>query len=63
MDFNLFIRNGRVLDGVNDAYQTLNIGVKGETITYIGREIHPTVKVVDAEGLIVSPGARAQYKI
>lgn len=56
MDFDLFIINGQVLDGLNENIQLVNIGVIGDEITYIGSDVYSAKKIVDADGHIVSPG-------
>jgi len=51
----LVIRNAKIIDGSGNPWYKADIGVVGERIAKIGR-IDEGRKVIDAEGLIVSPG-------
>ncbi len=56
-EFDLLIRNGRVVDGTGAPWYVADIGIKGERIAAIGR-LDPKLaqRVIDADGLIVAPG-------
>jgi N-acyl-D-amino-acid deacylase len=56
-DFDLLIKNGWVIDGTGNPRTLLDVGVKGDTIAAIDRNVNANAeKVVDAEGKIVCPG-------
>ena len=52
----LLIKNGTIVDGSGGARYRADVGVKGGRIVEIGRIRTPADKVIDADGLIVSPG-------
>ena len=55
--FDLLIKNGVVVDGSGQARVRADIGITGEKITFIGDSIGKESKeVINAQGLIVSPG-------
>ena len=55
--FDLVIRNGRVLDGTGAPWFRADIGIKGDTIVRIARNISdPAARVIDVGGAIVAPG-------
>lgn len=55
--FDLLIRNGRIVDGSGRAGFAGDIGVKGARITSIGNLAKATAtRVIDARGMIVAPG-------
>ncbi len=58
--FDLVIRNGTIYDGTGGAARTADIAVKGETIVEVGTvaeaSIDSSTEVLDADGLIVTPG-------
>ena len=54
--FDLVIRNGRVLDGTGNPWHYADVGVKGDTITRIGRIKGKAETMIDASGHIVAPG-------
>lgn len=54
LDF--LIKNGLLTDGSGSALVPMNVGIKGDTIVYIGHEEPPCKEVIDASGLVVSPG-------
>jgi len=51
-----FIKNGIVVDGSGSEPIETNIGISGDRIAYIGKNEIPAINVIDAKGLIVSPG-------
>ena len=54
LDF--LIKNGLVTDGSGSDLVLTNVGIKGDLIVYTGNEELPAVEVVDASGLVISPG-------
>ncbi|MEZ5657086.1 MAG: D-aminoacylase [Burkholderiaceae bacterium] len=56
-EFDILIRQGRVIDGTGGPSQTLDIGVRGDRIVAMG-DLHGdrAGQVVDADGLVVAPG-------
>ena len=56
MPLDLLIKNGTVVDGSGLPRYRADIGVKGGRIVEIGRIRAPAEKIIDAEGMIVSPG-------
>ena len=54
--YDLLIRNGRVVDGSGNPWFRADVGVKDGTIAAIGRMEGKAERVIDAEGLYVSPG-------
>ncbi len=56
-DFNILIRNGRIVDGTGNPWYFGDIGIVGDTIAAIGDlRAKTAAKIVDARGLTVSPG-------
>ena len=55
-DFDLLIKNGRVLDGTSSPYFRKDIGIKSGKIEKIGKTDGTAAKVIDAKNQIVSPG-------
>jgi len=57
-DYDVLVRNGRVIDGSGNPWFRADVGIIGDRITFIGAAA-PDVKakrIVDASGLIVAPG-------
>ena len=54
--YDLLIRNGRVVDGSGNPWFRADVGVKDGSIAAIGRIEGKAERVIDAEGLYVSPG-------
>ena len=56
--YDILIRNGRVVDGTGNPWVYADVGVTGDGISFLGRAAaHVTAKrVIDAKGLIVAPG-------
>ena len=55
--YDILIRNGRVVDGTGNPWIYADIGVTGDHISFIGRAANATAKrAIDARGLIVAPG-------
>ena len=53
--FDLVILNGNVYSGETSP-EILNIGIKGESIQYIGKESISGKESIDAKGYVVTPG-------
>ncbi len=56
VNMDLLIKNGTVVDGSGGARYRADVGVKDGRIVEIGRIRTPADKVIDADGLIVTPG-------
>jgi len=57
MVFDLLIKNGKIVNGTGNPWFKADIGIKNGKIEKIGRlDSADAEKIIDAEGLIVSPG-------
>jgi len=54
--FDLILRNGRVVDGTGNPWYRGDVAVNDGRIAAVGRLEPDAVKVIDAEGLVISPG-------
>ena len=55
--FDILIRNGRVLDGTGNPWYRADIGITGDRIRAMGRLTNATAKtVIDAADRYVTPG-------
>jgi len=55
--FDLLIKNGRVVDGSGRAAYVADLGIKGDRIVSIGKLSQATAtRTIDAQGLVVAPG-------
>ena len=55
----VLFRGGTVIDGTGSAARTIDVGVRGERIVFIGdaaRDGITATRVIDARGLVVAPG-------
>ena len=55
-DFDLIVRGGTVLDGTGADAVTADVGVRAGRIAAVGRIDGDATEVVDADGLLVTPG-------
>lgn len=56
-DYDLIIRNGRIIDGTGSPWYAGDVAVRGRRIAAIGRLEHASArKTIDAHGEIVAPG-------
>ena len=55
-DFDTVITGGTIYDGTDAAPQVADIGIRKDRIATIGKITGTTAKVIDAKGLIVTPG-------
>lgn len=55
-DYDILIKNGTVYDGTDGLPLKRDIGIKGDKILATGNLTGSAINVIDAEGLIVSPG-------
>jgi dihydroorotase/N-acyl-D-amino-acid deacylase len=56
-EFDLVIRNARIVDGTGGPWYRADIGVRGDTILQVAAAIDPRgARVVDAAGSVVAPG-------
>lgn len=55
--FDVIIRNGRIVDGTGNPWYSADLGIRGDKIVAIG-QLNPSaaIRVIDANGRIVSPG-------
>jgi N-acyl-D-amino-acid deacylase len=56
MAFDLLVRNGRLIDGTGRPAEPADVGVVGDRVAEVGRLGGPAAVVIDAAGLVVSPG-------
>ena len=52
----LLIANGGVVDGSGGPWRQANVAIRGDTIVYVGNAPVKAKKVIDAIGMVVSPG-------
>jgi N-acyl-D-aspartate/D-glutamate deacylase len=52
----ILIQNGRIVDGAGGPWRQGNVAIKGDTIVYVGNAHMRAKKVIDAAGMVVSPG-------
>jgi N-acyl-D-aspartate/D-glutamate deacylase len=56
-DYDLLIRNGRLVDGSGGPWLRADLAVRADTIVAVGRGLPGGARrVVDASGLVVAPG-------
>ncbi len=56
-DYDVIIKNGRIMDGTGNPWVSGDIGIRGDRIAAIGNLRNATAgRVIDASGLVVSPG-------
>ena len=55
--YDIMIVNGKIIDGSGNGYFEADVGIKGNMIAEIGDlKEHQALRVINAEGLVVSPG-------
>jgi dihydroorotase/N-acyl-D-amino-acid deacylase len=55
--FDVLIKNGRIVDGSGRAAYVADLGIKGDRILTIGNLSQATAaRTIDAQGLVVAPG-------
>ena len=54
-DFDIVIKNGKILDGTGNPWYRGDVGIEGDTINEIGKNLSGR-KAIDAAGHIVAPG-------
>ena len=55
--YDLFIRNGKVVDGTGNPWFHADVAIRGDKIAAIGKSLTGTAKrEIDAKGLVVAPG-------
>ena len=55
--YDVLIRNGKIVDGTGNPWFYGEIGLRGDRIVFVGRTTnHPAKRIIDAKGLVVSPG-------
>jgi N-acyl-D-amino-acid deacylase len=55
--YDLLLKNGRIVDGTGGAWYRGDVAIKGDTIAAIAHAIDgPAVRVIDAGGNVISPG-------
>src|SRR5215472_11012248 len=55
--FDILVKNGRIIDGSGNPWFAADVGIRGDRITAIGRlQEAKARRVIDASGLVVSPG-------
>lgn len=63
MKYDLLIKNGRVVDYLNDLDRVSDIGIKDGKILEVGEELNPNyaLQVIDAKDKLVIPGIIDTY--
>lgn len=57
MDFDIIIRNGKIIDGTGNGWYKADIGIRDERIERISRTILSNGnRIIEAKGLVVCPG-------
>src|SRR5690242_13796865 len=56
MEFDLLIKNGRIVDGSGGPAYLGDVGVRNEKIAQIGKLRGSAKRTIDANGLVVAPG-------
>ncbi len=54
--FDLVIANGLVIDGSGLTPKEVHVGITGDIISYVGPQQFPAKQVIDAKGLMITPG-------
>ena len=54
--FDLIIRGGKIIDGTGSPFYYGDIGIREGKIMKIGKNLSGAKKVIDADGLVVTPG-------
>ena len=52
----VLLKNGIVVDGSGEDIQLVNIGIADDTISYVGKNEPEAELIIDASGLVVTPG-------
>jgi N-acyl-D-amino-acid deacylase len=52
----IVIRGGTIVDGTGAAAFTGDVAIDGERIAAVGGEAGPARRVIDADGMLVTPG-------
>ncbi len=61
-DFDISIANGRIVDGSGNLRYEADVGIRGDRIVSIGDlSRRQATQIIDASGLIVSPGYRPPH--
>src|SRR5262245_9632707 len=55
-EYDLLIRNGRIVDGTGNPWFYGDVAIKRDRITAVGRVAEGAKRVIDASGLVVAPG-------
>src|SRR4051812_13352847 len=55
-EYDLVIRNGRVVDGTGNPWFAGDVAVRGNAVVAVGRVRGTATRTIDAKGLIVAPG-------
>lgn len=55
-EYDLVIRNGRVVDGTGNPWVRADVAVRGGKVVAVGRAPGAAAKTIDATGLVVAPG-------
>ena len=55
-DYDLVIRNGRIVDGTGNPWFRGDVAIRGDRVVSVGRVTGTAEREIDASGLIVAPG-------
>ncbi|MBN9519918.1 D-aminoacylase [bacterium] len=55
-EYDLVVRNGRVVDGTGNPWVAADVAVRGDRIVAVGKVQGTAKRTIDAKGLVVAPG-------
>lgn len=55
-DYDLVVRNGRVVDGTGNPWVAADVAVRGDRVVAVGKVAGAAKRTIDAKGLVVAPG-------
>lgn len=52
----VIIRGGTLVDGTGAQARTADVAIRGDTIVEVGRVVGRARQIIDADGLLITPG-------